>query len=272
MTKPKKGILERRIMGSLPPEGSELIRDGKLTTEGKQFRDYHEVRIRRGHNVIQAMYESYAALFSSGIYKATHKTFAGYLEATFGYSRTYTFYLCRAVEVVRNIQVYSETAPDGKRIPSSIPTHERQTRELAKLPPHEQAECWVEVTADTDTPKPEDLKAAVERRLRTDVPKDPEELEPPEEKDERLVNGAYGRKIVSTINDAMNLLRKVPDQPGCEMLAARARSIVRDLENAKSGVQVTVPYELCPKCNGETCPQCGNLGWVNSTLYRQLTD
>ena len=85
-----------------------------------------------------------------------------------------------------------------------------------------------------------------------------------------LENGRACKEALNAINEAIRKVKAVEEMEGTELFANRRTSIVRILENAKGEVQVTIPVAICPRCNGEKCPQCGNHGWVNAVLKREL--
>ncbi|MEM0925975.1 MAG: DUF3102 domain-containing protein [Planctomycetota bacterium] len=103
---------------------------------------------------------------------------------------------------------------------------------------------------------------------------DAPEIEPAEESlteaEMALENASVGREIVNSIRTTIKLIKSVSEAPGTELLVDRQRSIIRELENAKNSVTVTIPKSICPRCNGKGCPQCGNMGWINSVLSREL--
>ena len=73
------------------------------------------------------------------LYRKTHRTFEAYCQGKWGFTRERAYQLIYSVAVVENVN-------HGLQIPTS----ERHTRELAKLPDDQQAEAWEEVVERTD--------------------------------------------------------------------------------------------------------------------------
>jgi len=86
-----------------------------------------------------------------------------------------------------------------------------------------------------------------------------------------LANRNFADAIRSQINEAIKLINNLPDVEGMEKLGAKSKSILNDLNNAKGSIINATPHAICPACDGEQCPKCGNYGWVNSALNKELT-
>jgi len=78
-------------------------------------------------------------------------------------------------------------------------------------------------------------------------------------------------KVVNTINEAARILKGLPAVPGTEAVIDRRDEIMRDLYAIKAKVGTAIPAAVCPKCKGKKCAQCGNAGWVNSALLKEMS-
>lgn len=198
------------------------------------------------------------------LYRGTHKSFEAYIEDRWEMSRP------RAYQLIESAEVGGNLSTSGRQKLAS----ERQARELAKAPPEQQEEIWEEVTESTEKPTAKDVKKAVERRKATVDETDEVTTEPADEHmsdvEMALENASVGREVLNSIRASIKLVKSVSEAPGTELLVSRQRSIINELENARNAVSVTIPKAICPKCHGSRCVQCGNHGWVNSVLAKEL--
>jgi polyhydroxyalkanoate synthesis regulator phasin len=188
------------------------------------------------------------------LYREGFKSFDSYVQEKWMLSRRYAYQLIESAEVAQNVH-------HGAQNPVAIP-NERTARELGKLPPEEQPKVWDEVVSSTPNPTHKDVEAHVQRKLSET---DPE----PEAKsfiDEVMGNAEQAKDIQKAIQSAIRMTNAISDSPGLELIAAKQKSIVAHLENAKSAVSVSIPVDVCPKCSGDGCANCGNFGWINSLL------
>lgn len=72
------------------------------------------------------------------------------------------------------------------------------------------------------------------------------------------------------INELKRNLNSVQESPGTELIVGRQRVLLREIENVKGGFVAACPYAICPRCEGKTCSQCGNMGWVNKQRFDEL--
>ncbi|TXH16508.1 MAG: hypothetical protein E6R03_05385 [Hyphomicrobiaceae bacterium] len=100
----------------------------------------------------------------------------------------------------------------------------------------------------------------------------PEQNKPPKmtKAEQAVFNATMLSEILKTLRHAKKLAKAVPEQPGMEIFLARQQSIEREILSACDAVQVTIPHSVCPRCKGKGCAQCGNHGWVNHVLAREL--
>ncbi|MEO1399699.1 MAG: hypothetical protein AAFV72_00410 [Cyanobacteria bacterium J06635_1] len=92
------------------------------------------------------------------LYKATYNTFEAYCQTRWGYTRD------RAYKLIRAIDTYNTLAQSARV--DTLPSGERQIRELDKLPDSDQrVDAWVQAagTAEGSQPTVAETKAAVKR-------------------------------------------------------------------------------------------------------------
>ncbi len=103
-------------------------------TESMRLVELEDVVIR-GMDTFVAVGRALAEIQTSKLYRATHSTFAAYLEDHFELSRSRAYEMIAASETVVNLSAI------GGQIP--IPANERQARELAGLSGHVAAEVML---------------------------------------------------------------------------------------------------------------------------------
>lgn len=122
---------EWRTTGSLVQK-TEL---SPLSAEELRERDELENTVQQAFLVAG---QSLKTLREKKLYRETHSSFISYVKDRFDFTRRAADYLISASEVVENL----------KREPlvldtNVLPTSERQCREVAKLPPHQQSQAWL---------------------------------------------------------------------------------------------------------------------------------
>jgi hypothetical protein len=208
------------------------------------------------------------AIRDGRLYRQDYKTFEEYVSARWNWKKSRAYQLIEAASVAENVHNC------GQKLPKL--TAESHAREVAKAPAEKQSKV-VEIATEkarSEGRKPiaTDFKNAVEEIEYED---DDAEIEMPVQMttaELAVANSEIGKRIVAAIDHAKKLLRAVEEVPGTEMLVAREKSIMHDLDNARNAVSVCVPKCVCPRCSGAGCAQCGNLGWVNSIMARELND
>lgn len=88
--------------------------------------------------------------------------------------------------------------------------------------------------------------------------------------EQSVENASVLHEIVKTIQSAKRQCTSVAEMPGTELFLSRQQSIQRCIEEAKDAVRVTIPHSVCPRCKGRGCAQCGNHGWVNAVMVKEL--
>lgn len=88
--------------------------------------------------------------------------------------------------------------------------------------------------------------------------------------EQSVENAELLKEIVNTLQTAKRKCTAVEEMPGTELFLARQQSIGRCIEEAKDAVKVTIPHSVCSRCNGRGCAHCGNHGWVNAVMAKEL--
>ena len=83
-------------------------------------------------------------------------------------------------------------------------------------------------------------------------------------------NAGISTKILYKLNQCLREMKEITEVPGMEVMVNRRNAVIRQLETAKGMILAATPYEICPICKGKGCPKCGNHGWVNNVLYREM--
>jgi len=200
------------------------------------------------------------------LYREEYKTFEAYVNRELSLSKTHVN------RMIQQHEVEQDLTPTGVKLP------ERHARELVKAPKEKRQEAankaQKKAAAEGRKPKANDYKKAVKELEYEDIADDDDELEMPvqmKEAELAVANGSgIGKSIVKHLNAAITVIKGLEDVPGNELLIAREKSILRELDNVKQAVNVTIPHSVCPRCGGAGCAQCGNMGWVNSVMAREL--
>lgn len=156
---------------------------------------------------------------NSRLYRHEYGTFEEYCRTKWGMGKDYSNRLIKAYEVTSNIG----NDDHGHQIPSS----ERQTRPLAKLPPEQQKEAWqraVETAPNGKVTAKHVEKVVNEMKVRTDYP---EELVRRGQAKPKMVTEAMGIATFAIVH----LERIRPDDP------KRAQAIHKVMQWCKSNTQ-----------------------------------
>lgn len=100
------------------------------------------------------------------LYRETHDSFEAFCKDRWGIGKAYSYRLIESSKVMDRLA--SQKSPTGDKQSDSssaiiLPTAETQTRELAKVEDHEQAEVWAKVLEVTDKPTAKIVKSVVKQ-------------------------------------------------------------------------------------------------------------
>lgn len=211
------------------------------------------------------------AIRDGGLYREQFKTFEKYVAERWGMARQRAYQLIDAAEVKTDLSTMVDTVPRIEEI-----TNERQMRELSDVPTENIPEV---IEKASEIAGEERITAKVIHEAKLELYGD-DELQPepiPQVKpvvmskaEQAVFNASVLNDILKTLRTAKRMAKDVANNPGMEMFLARQRSIEREILTACDAVHVTIPHSVCPRCKGKGCAQCGNHGWVNHVLAREL--
>jgi hypothetical protein len=215
------------------------------------------------------------------LYREDHKTFEHYLKWKWGLERAHAYRLIDASGVKEDL---SPIGDKNSRV-DEIKT-EGQLRELVSVPSESLAQV-IEKAAEIAGDAPMTAKVLKEARQQV---LEPEELggatEPvveqpaceedePEPKPEPETTGplqcvGWFKEQIRLVGEVKRNLERVVEVPGNELLIARRRVLLREVQRIKESFSNAMPQAICPKCQGKCCFQCGNMGWVNKQRFDEL--
>lgn len=207
-------------------------------------------------------------------YKDTHKTFEAWVTDTFGLTRGWAYSKIKHYESTMRLESHN--------LPADIAKTESHVDVLNDVPDDKLTEV-VDAARERAASKGKkmsaaDLKAAVKEVDSVVEDGDEDEVETtvePATKEKSYIEMAMeNAPQLDTLVRAVRAIGKqidaVPSGPGTDDFCNRRQSIKMYLEQLIGSMQVGIPHSICPHCEGEKCPQCGNLGWVNSSLAREF--
>lgn len=231
----------------------------------------HEAVIEKGMATFIEVGMALKAIRDGGLYREQFKTFEKYVADRWGMARQRAYQLIDAAEVKADLSTMVDTVPRVDEI-----TNERQMRELADVPTENIPEVMEKAS---EIAGEERITAKVIHEAKLELYGD-DELQPepiPQVKpvvmskaEQAVFNASVLNDILKTLRTAKRMAKDVANNPGMEMFLARQRSIEREILTACDAVHVTIPHSVCPRCKGKGCAQCGNHGWVNHVLAREL--
>ena len=131
--------------------------------------------VKQGLDIFYRVGEALAEIRDRALYKDLgYSDFREYLEKRWDMGKSKAYRLINAAKVVSNIVETKKSVPHGGHfLPNAyetteqtlvlpIPTSERITRELSKLPPEQQPEAWSIALSITDNPTAADVRAVVD--------------------------------------------------------------------------------------------------------------
>jgi len=231
--------------------------------------------------VIESGVESFVATGSAlkqirdeRLYRESYKTFESYVKDKWDFERRHAYRLIDASDIKADL------CPIGHKIEKAneIKT-ESQLRELVSVP-RESLEEVIEKAAEIAGDAP--MTAKVIKEAREQVLETEEDNEEHEEDEEDpfgdpepevpapLQCVPWFKEQLRMVNELKRNLDRVQKAPGIELFMSRQRTILREVEHVKGGLMAAMPHSMCPRCNGKTCTQCGNMGWVNKQRFDEL--
>lgn len=252
--------------------------NGKLTVVERGSFRRHEAVIEKGMATFIEVGLALKTIRDDQLYRESHKTFEKYAEDRWGMHKRRAYQLIDAAEIETELCTMVHEVPRIEEI-----TNERQIRELSDVPTENIPEV-IEKASEIAGDDRITAKVIHEAKLELygeNKPKEKQEPSPYVEQEpakapkmskaeQAVFNATMLSEILKTLRQAKKLTNAVENVPGMEMFLARQRSIEREILTACDAVHVTIPHSVCPRCKGKGCAQCGNHGWVNHVLAREL--
>lgn len=232
------------------------IEDRLITTELKK----QEAIIDRCQKAFLEAGQALLTIRDAKLYKVDYDTFDDYCKQRWSMKRSRAYQLIEAVQVQATI---ADSIDESEQ-----PRNESQFRVLAAVPEEKRAEVVTKANdtawADSRHATADDYKQAA-KKVTAEI--EYEDIDPEltnrQIAQQAIANAAIGEDIVRKLDQAKSAIKAVKEVPGTELLVARESSIIRDLDNVRQAVAVTIPHKICDNCSGDGCVQCGNFGWVN---------
>lgn len=228
----------------------------------KDWKRYRE-EVSVHQDVVCSFVDLLAEIRDRRLYREEYGTFEAYVDAELTFSKRHIDRL------IHHNEVKGILGPNGPKIT------EAESRELTDVPPEKIP--GVIKKADAKAKKEgrkrtaADVKAVAAKEADADTEPEYEEVEEELSQAEQAVeNAAALTEIVRQLQAAKRLAKAIKEVPGHEIFVSVELDIQRKIDTAIGAVKVTIPHAVCPRCNGETCVQCGNHGWVNSVLFKSL--
>lgn len=128
----------------------------------------------------------------------------------------------------------TRTGKDGKEYPASQP-------KAAKPEPE-----YEDVADDEPAPAPKTKKQS--------------------KVEEALKNARHIGAVRQLVYGLITAMKAVAVVNGTELYHARLKRLLQLVEPLPAAIKACEPYKICGHCNGKGCPQCGNHGWVSSSV------
>jgi len=194
----------------------------------------HERTIEEGKQAFVEVGNALLAIRDGKLYRETHKSFATYCEEKWDFTDRRARQLIEGATVAKTVaEAPPLMAESGTRVPLST---EKQARQLAPLPPDEQAPAWEEAVAEAGDGQPtaNQVKAVVNRRQAAKLNGDPppkKKAKPGKKFDKPALYKEWGR----TIGPLMRLLDRIgrevgePESPSKEVILGQLDAATEEM-------------------------------------------
>lgn len=81
-----------------------------------------------------------------------------------------------------------------------------------------------------------------------------------------IENAHHIASVRQLVYGLLKAMKSVPEVTGTELYHARLKRLLDMVEGLPGALKACEPYRVCSHCNGKGCPQCGNHGWVSSSV------
>lgn len=281
----EKRALKRRPKSATPSD------DRLNTVERKRWKSLRNKVSKQ----VEGMWEMFADLREirdKRLYREDFRTFEAYVRDELGIDRTYAYRMIDAREQLERVAATGVIAPGIDR--------ESQLRELKDVPDDALGDVVSEAAriAGEGRPTAKVIKEAKDRVVadRTDFvdncrqsgqndgattvdavdvetiadTPDEESAAAFSEAELAIRDAPRIREIHKAVRAASKLLDALEPGPATGWIDTRRQPIAAALADAANQIYISIPHSICPRCGGDGCVQCGNLGFVNAALAREL--
>lgn len=197
------------------------------------------------------------------LYREQHKTFEKYVSERWGFDRSRAYQFIDAAEVKQNLS----TIVDKNERVAEI-NKESQLRELVDVP-EENLQEVVEKAAEIAGDEPITAKVIKQAKAEIeyeDVPDEPPPTKKLSKAEEAIENAHHIGAVRQLVYGLITAMKAVAVVDGTELYHARLKRLLQLVEPLPAAIRACEPYRVCGNCNGKGCSQCGNHGWVSSSV------
>jgi len=269
-------MLDSVLETPLRTEGGESVRERiigpELLTINEQTRLTElEGTIERTKGGFVECGKALAEIRDSRLYRKSHPNFEAYCKDKFGWVRRYANRLIQASKVVRSLE--NETG-QGTIVPYL--RNEAQATVLVDVPP-ERREAVIAEAVKSGAVTAKSLSEAKQKLLaapRSDITRDETGYAVPQRALPFWNRKAEVKELLAHISAARSAIRKVPENDPM-YVETNLNSVLADLNNAYTTLEVSVPYAVCPQCQGQIpahCRLCRGRGVVSKFRFKTMPE
>lgn len=200
------------------------------------------------------------------LYREQHKTFEKYVSERWGFEKSQAYRLIDACEVREKL---SPIGDKNERVAEI--NKESQLRELVDVP-EENLEEVIDKAAEIAGDEPitakviKQAKAEIEYEDVDDDPPAPPPTKKQSKAEEAIENSHHIGAVRQLVYGLITAMKSVAVVNGTELYHARLKRLLQLVEPLPAAIRACEPYKICGHCAGKGCPQCGNHGWVSSSV------
>lgn len=244
-----------------------IAQDNQLSTVERGSLRKLEATIEKGVATFIEVGLALRAIRDDKLYREKHKTFEKYVSERWGFDRSRAYQFIDAAEVKQNLSTIVDKNPKASEI-----NKESQLRELVDVP-EENLEEVIDKAAEIAGDEPitakviKQAKAEIEYEdVADDEPAPAPKTKKQSKVEEALENARHIGAVRQLVYGLINAMKAVAVVNGTELYHARLKRLLQLVEPLPAAIKACEPYKICGHCNGKGCPQCGNHGWVSSSV------
>lgn len=204
-------------------------------------------------------------------WRLTHASFGDFINDKYGFSKSWGYKKIehyQQVRRVKNAAALSKITTGAARVVTSTESHVA----VLSMVPDEALEEVVETVVEYAKKKKIPVTAALLKRAAVEIIDEPKDEPEPLSRNavEAVENAAELRAICTVVRQVVMLINGIEEKAGLTDFLKRKQSVLLLAEQIAATIKMATPVAVCPRCHGEGCAQCQNLGWVNSVMKREL--